>query len=634
MMTPVLGEFLRPAQAHITAAARFGGELPITAKRGVIAELARIVITIARYLDDLALPTDFSSASNTDHDVRAALDARLAARRAASSLRQAATAVQDAAADNTHPAVGHLSSANGYLAAGRDLLQTHFTTGPAGAPVGSTRWATVINSRPVTSALLAELAAYSRKLAAWTAQLSRAGSLHAGLPADASQGLLAACRWLRIATTSVQAAHSQQPPTEVAYRLLAAVPSNIPPARQPPTDAEQVLELCGRIATTGERLRHAVSASADHDRWSPAANSVSWRRDALASAITGHASELVLRALAERAQQLGLSPVVYAQLVDAADAVSQTWPAWRAIAHRWDTISTGIQRDRAITAVATELGDLVLRTGRLAHRNPHWTPASADSSPVREPADLAGTARDIRAVVAAVHQAADAVGCIAIRDKDAVCWAADDRRLYLPTRLLPENYDIPCRYAPVPPPQADELIGAYDTMVGVTRSATMALDHLALSVNSPSSVLALARSATELPEIVARPAEYSAGQEQAQPDLSPNAQRPQAGQLEHILRGLDITEPRMLLRAAAIDDAALDVLAHASASTRNRDSINDPARRRKRGPPDGAIRTAAKDLPLEPRRPASATRNASVSAEQAKKEARRSTQLGRGMTAV
>src|SRR5258708_6838565 len=197
-MRPVLGEFLRQAGAHITAAAYFGGELPIPAKRGAVTELDRFVATMARYLDGLALPDDFTSVSLASPEVRAALDARLAVRRAASSLHAAATAVQDAAADNAHPAVGHLSSANGYLAAGRDLLQTHFTTGPAGAPVGNSHWATLIPSRSVTSALLAELAACSRQLAAWAAQLSRTGSIYAGLPAGASHGLRTASRWLSI----------------------------------------------------------------------------------------------------------------------------------------------------------------------------------------------------------------------------------------------------------------------------------------------------------------------------------------------------------------------------------------------------------------------------------------------------
>ena len=154
-------------------------------------------------------------------DVRAALDARLALRRAAASLHPAAAAVQDAGADHAHPAVGHLSAANRYLAAGRDLLQTHFTTGPAGSRPAAPGGPPVITSPPVTAALLAELAACSRQLGAWTAQLSRTGSLHAGLPAAASQGLRAASRWLRTAGTSVQAAHGPHPPAAAGRRLLA-----------------------------------------------------------------------------------------------------------------------------------------------------------------------------------------------------------------------------------------------------------------------------------------------------------------------------------------------------------------------------------------------------------------------------
>jgi hypothetical protein len=136
-MTPVLGDFLRPARAHIDAAARYGADLPVPAKRGVIAELDLLVATMARYLDDVALPPDFTPASTAGPEVRGALDARLAVRRAASSLRPAATAVRDAMTDTANPAVAHLSSGSGYLAAGRDLLQTHFTSGPAGQPIGT-----------------------------------------------------------------------------------------------------------------------------------------------------------------------------------------------------------------------------------------------------------------------------------------------------------------------------------------------------------------------------------------------------------------------------------------------------------------------------------------------------------------
>jgi hypothetical protein len=594
-MTAVLGDFLRPARAHITAAARSGAELPIPAKRGVLAELDRLVTTMTRYLDDLVLPDDFTPASTADAELRAALDARLALRRAAASLHPAAAAVRETGLDDAHPAIGYLSAANSYLAAGRDLLQTHFTTGPAGQPVGSTWWAPVITSPPVTVALLTELGACSRQLGAWTAQLSRTGSLYAGLPAAASQGLRAASRWLRTAANGDHAAHRLDPPAAAGRGLLLGIPAGFPPPRQPPSNAEPVTELCAGITGTAERLRHAARTFAGQASWSPAANSRSWRRHALASAVTGHASELILGGLAERACRLDLSPAIRAQLASAADALSQAWPAFRAIARHWDTISTGAHHGRDISPAAAEVEDLILRTGRLAYDNPHWTPDRAGASPARDPADLAATASDLRAVLAAVHHAIDAISRIAAFDTGAVRDAADGHRLYLPTRLLPEHYDIPCAYAPAPSALAAELLGSYDTAATATRRAAVALDKLAITTGSASSTLAIARLSADSAVTACQPAGDDRRQTQAQTAPLPGILQPRAGQVEDILRSLDITEPGMLLRAAAIDEAARDVLANATVSSRNRDSINQPPQRKPRTP-DRAPRTAAKDV--------------------------------------
>src|SRR5450755_4279735 len=121
-MTPVFGEFLGPAGSHISAAVAFRDELPNATKYGAIRQLDRLATTLARYLGEF----DPTSKLQPDLDVRAALDARIALRRAASGLRRTAIAVQDAAADDAHPAVRHLRAAADYLTAGRDLLQTHF----------------------------------------------------------------------------------------------------------------------------------------------------------------------------------------------------------------------------------------------------------------------------------------------------------------------------------------------------------------------------------------------------------------------------------------------------------------------------------------------------------------------------
>jgi hypothetical protein len=67
-----------------------------------------------------------------------------------------------------------LSAAADYLAAGRDLLHTHFIQDPAGVRAGTSFWAPVITSGPATAALLSELAGYLNMLSPWIAKQSGA----------------------------------------------------------------------------------------------------------------------------------------------------------------------------------------------------------------------------------------------------------------------------------------------------------------------------------------------------------------------------------------------------------------------------------------------------------------------------
>jgi hypothetical protein len=588
-MAPVLGEFLRPAGEHIAAAARYGGELPDPVKRGVIAELDRLVARLGRYLDDLALPADFTPASTADPAIRAALNARIALHQASASLQPAAIAAREGPADDAHPAVRHLSSANGYLAAGRDLLQTHFTTGPTGGRVGTSPWAAVITSPPVTSALLAEFAGSTRRLAEWTACLAGAGSPYAGVLAVAYRPLRVASRWLQVAGVRLQRAQRDDPAPSHARRLLVAIPANLPPPRLPPRDAETIAELCAGITITAARLRLVTPAFAARARWSPAANSASWRRDALASAITSDASEHVLRSLAERALQLGADPAVGRKLATAADASAQACAAWRAVTRHWDVISTGTA-PQAVSPVAAELDDLVLRTGRLAYRNPSWTPRSADASALRDGADLADTGTDLAAVVAAVHYAADAVGSVAIHDGEPVRGAADDCRLYLPTRLLPEDFDVSSPYWPAPLGQRGELLSAYSTAADASLDAAVALDDAASAIDAPSVTLAAVRVTVSPPVAVPEPPRRAEQRDVRHP----------APQIEHVLRSLQITNPDMLIRAAAIDQSARELLAQAAKSSRDRITADQPLPQRLRRAPSQAVKTATKDLPGTP----------------------------------
>lgn len=108
-----------------------------------------------------------------------------------------------------------------------------------------------------------------------------------------------------------------------------------------PSAGEPVSELCRRIPLTAERLRYAAFTFAPHARWSPAVTSAAWRHDALASAITTHTCEFILRTLAERTHQLGLEPAYQQQLREAAAHMQHAWTAWRTVTGHWDTLTTG-----------------------------------------------------------------------------------------------------------------------------------------------------------------------------------------------------------------------------------------------------------------------------------------------------
>jgi hypothetical protein len=563
MTTPTFGEFIDPARGHIRAAVSFTGELDGDAKRGVIQQLHRTVATLARYLSDMPVPDEFHpAAGQLEPPARAALHARIALRRAALSLRHATQAFAEPQRGLGHPAAVHLGRAAEYLSAGRDLLQTHFASSPHGIRAGRSHWAPAITAPPVTAALLAEITDHARRLAPWAARVSMAGPTGSDVPAEASLALHAASKWLWIAANGISIAHTGQPISAPGHRLLRAIPAHTLPPRPTHDAPAPVPVLCDAITVTAERLRYLTAAFAQRVRWSRTTTSLSWRRTAMAAAITGHTSETLLTTLSQRANDLLADSALAVELSGAADAMKHTWAAWRTIATHWDTISTGIDRRAALTPVAAELDHLILGLGRLTHRNPHWTPACTDASDGRSPADLAPVTGDLNNVLSAIHHAADATARIAASDREAVRQAAADHRLYIPTRLLPENCDVPYPYAPALPGEVDILLDAYDAVIETSQRTVAALDRLATELGCPSDTLAAIRALSPpLPQAVAR---------QGNP-LGPAANHvnlpspvPHPGKTARHLHTLGITDPTMLLRATAIDTAAQSLIHDAS----------------------------------------------------------------------
>ena len=596
-MTPVFGEFIGPAGAYVAAAVSFRGELPYSAQCGVVRQLDRLVATMTHYLTDLPLPDDLDPARKPQRDTGSrATPSRLALDRAARSLHPAAAGAAEAGDGDTHPVVRHLATAADYLAAGRDLLQTHFTDGPAGLPTPTSYWAPVIASAPVTDALLSELAGYMQNLAAWIAKMPTTRRVSPGVPTSALLALRRAEPWLQLAAASIQAPHRDRYPS-AGRGLLDAIPVNAPPPRPLPSADESIAELCERIPVTAERLRHAALAFATRARWSPSATSLSWRRDALASAITGHASELVLRALAERAGQAGLEPAFGARLRTAADHMARAWTSWRDVTGQWDVVTTGSPRGVGLTPVAAEIGELALRAGRLAYSNPHWTPNCGDAAVVRDPVDLARAEGDVIRVLAAVHQAADAISRVAATDQEAVIAAAAENRVHVPVRLLSDKYDIPRPYTLAPRVHTDALLTAYGTAAQAATCVVTALDDLAAVVGGPSSLLAAAR---QVSPVVQR---ELAAQHDQRPAARPPIVASVPGRTEHSLRELHIRDPAMLLRAAVIDQAARDLISEATAKANNRSTLTIPACRTAPGArqlPSPPARIASQDVPSAP----------------------------------
>jgi hypothetical protein len=418
-MTATFGEFSRPASQHITAAISYPGVVPDEVRPVLIRQLDRIVTTLVHHLANAA-PADrpgIGPAEPLDPQTRATIEARTALRRAAHSLRHAATALEGIDHDDAHPVAEYLTAAADNLAAGRDVLQSHFARG---CWEGILDWAPAITSRPVTAALMSELARHARALAPWAAHLSVSGWMDAGAPASACLDRHAATRWLWVAGSTIGQHLHQHPPSSQGRRLLAAIPANFPPPRQPSADGASVPELCRGIIVTAERLRHIALRFGSRARWSPVASSAAWRKNALAPAVAGHASQITLHTLSERATQLGLPPAIQSGLQTASQELQTAWNAWRAIAHQWDIISTGRHGSPHVAPTIPEFGDLALQVAHLAYRNPQWTASIAGNGPIRDPASLAPAAHDLTEVLASVHHAIDAVTRAGAEDKEAV----------------------------------------------------------------------------------------------------------------------------------------------------------------------------------------------------------------------
>ena len=207
-MAPHFGDFLTQAQGHVTAAVSVQEELPAGVRSGVIRELDRLVTILARYLGDMALAGDFQQrpyGEGPAGGTRAVLDARIALRRSAQVLHRASDSMSDRDAGDFHPAAWHLARAAAQLAAGRDLLHSHFSNDPStGAWTRTSTWAKVIHSPQVTDTLLSEIGGLAAKLAPWMVRLSLESPPDSAMPPAAGLTFHDSGRWLWAAALKLE----------------------------------------------------------------------------------------------------------------------------------------------------------------------------------------------------------------------------------------------------------------------------------------------------------------------------------------------------------------------------------------------------------------------------------------------
>ena len=608
-MSAVLGDFLAAASEHVEAAV-IVGDGQLTQLPDVVRDLHRLVGVMSHYLDDLA-PCDEVEASNWaglhawEHAV---IDAHAAMRAATACLRRSAAESGAQAGSTASWRARHLAAAAANLAAGRDLLHTHRAPDPDGLIQDRSEWAPVITSLPVTRALANEITRLSWQLAPFTAWLAGSAMSYA-LPRTPDQAvsavvcdqLVSASQWLQVAGAAVRTAVGSDPVQTADIELLRAIPSASVPRRLRPGPAEEsVSELCDGITVSASRLRAVIRGSKEWASWSPVVTSGGWQWMAQAAAVTSHLSELALRSLATRAGQIAGLPVTAAQLDNAVECMAGMRTAWQRVDRTWDAIIT---ESRLLqTAAMAEASDLVLRMGRLVWENPHWTPARSDRAPQRAPAALAPGPAAFVSVVAAAHQAVDALARVAMTDIEAVQAADHAGRLYVPTRSLPEGENVPRPFATAPTARYRALHDAYRTALDASLQAAHALDKLTVATRAPSMPLALARAAASVQShrrIRVGNDDFThtvpAGRT---PFMVSHRSAGQAGALEQAMMDRRVSDPALLLRASAIDNAACRLLMHAEGKPREPEEAD--TRQRQQLPAGGPAELAAQSFPQSP----------------------------------
>jgi hypothetical protein len=471
---------------------------------------------------------------------------------------------------------GDLRGATRSMTLGRDLLHTHDTI-PAGClAAGGSEWTPVVSSAPVTCAVLHEAGGWTRQIAGHAYRTSSA----AGCPEAERRTLSAAGKTLSQVSWAIGAAQERRPVRQGQLRLLHAMPMNTIPEPRLPESGVSVADLTAGIISTAERLRGATRHGLAEPPWSSQLTRETLRQTAGCCAISASSLQIMLSTLA--AQHGSPGATARASLAAAADSAALARAAWLAVTESWNSITTDTRG--AAGPAGTEAAALALSTGRLAYASPDWTPALGPHHQPRPAGELAAGTDQLRAAADAAHHVAHTLAHVAEADGDRVRAAAMAGRLIVPTRSLPDEYDVPYRFAPAPPSSSDPLQSSYGRALRACEEATVAIADVAAEMQTVSRVLTTARAAARGDPIA------WAGAPIHEKSLEPSRSQTRAltvtcrprlaapGPVERALLELEVTSKPDLERAAAIDKAADQLILRAVTTVRPSQPTRDPSR--------------------------------------------------------
>jgi hypothetical protein len=539
--------------------------------RETAASLRRLAGVLMRYTDDIttSFGTQLHPAPGKEPEpwLQAAAQARRYLARAGRYLTPHAAIRTNPGARATISTATRIGRAASLLQAGRELLDTHFTTQPDGVRAPHTEWAASLTTPALRQALLPEITSLARLAAASSGRLANAPGWR-GAPAT-REALAAASRCLHDLHDSARTA-SDGPVPAAHAALLRAIPPSQLPARSLPAPRHDITALCQGAIASAQRIRraawHARPGTAP-----PPATIATLRQLANASAATSHHCHLLLHAAATRATADPAARHASTQIEQAAQALAHARDRWQNTAQILDRFTT--TPHHGATPAAAEAGDLATWTGRLAYADPAWTLTAGPAATPRNPASLTPELADIPQIIAVTHHAATALETAAAAGHDQLQAAARAERLLVPARSLPHT-DTTRPVPPAPRDRVRDLLFTYRTAGQATADATTTLAVLAARSAAPSRTLTTHATLTPPPQ---RPWHHG-------PGTIPDWQGP----LETSIRDLGATSPWLLQRAIALDQASTQLLLDAAA---------EPAKRpRKRhASPDASASTPAQE---------------------------------------